>query len=191
MLRGRRLPIQSILGILLGFGGVCIIFYDHLSDFYNADFRFGIILSLTATITWAFGTLYLKKQANNFNPYFSLGFQMALSGIVLFSISIISGNAIPFSQIPSVSWWAIGYLVVFGSITTFAFYVYSLRHLPAALASVYAYINPVVAVLLGSVLIGEKLTIYIGMGGAITIAGVYLVNHSLRDKITNRDKHTA
>ena len=180
MLRGRHLPFQALAGILLGLSGVCIIFYDHLYDFYNAGFRLGIFLSITATITWAFGTLYIQQQANNYNPYFSLGFQMALSGVVLFCISLITGQAIPFSQIPAISWWSIGYLVIFGSITTFALYVYSLRHLPAALASVYAYINPVVAVLLGSLLLDEKITVFMAIGGLITIVGVYLVNNSLK-----------
>ena len=182
MFRGRTLPLAALFGILLGFGGVCIIFYEHLHDFNNPDFKFGICLSLIATVTWAFGTLYIKKQANNFNPYFSVGFQMAISGITLFSVSMISGTAIPFAHIPAISWWSIAYLVIFGSITTFAFYIYSLRHLPAALASVYAYINPVVAVLLGSVILNEKLTWFLGFGAAITLTGVYLVNNSLKEK---------
>lgn len=188
MFRGRRLPVMALFGILLGFTGVCIIFYEHLHDFYNPEFRFGICLSLVATVTWAFGTLYIKKQANNFNPYFSLGFQMALSGITLFSISVISGTAIPLSQIPAISWWSIAYLVIFGSITTFAFYIYSLRHLPAALASVYAYINPVVAVLLGSMILNEKLTLFLAAGAAITLGGVYLVNNSLRERTSDREQ---
>ena len=75
-----KIPAKAIIGLLFGFGGVCIIFYEHLHDFFNADFRFGIILSLIATWTWAFGTLYTKKHAASFNPYFSLGLQMLISG---------------------------------------------------------------------------------------------------------------
>lgn len=179
---GRRLPSKALLGLLLGFGGVCIIFYDHLKDFLNADFRFGIFISLLATITWAFGTLYTKQQAANYNPYFSVALQMLIAGITLTLIAEATGKTIPVSQIPAVSWMAISYLVVFGSILTFILYVYSLQHLSAELASVYAYINPVVSVLLGALILGEKLSIFIGVGGIITIAGVYLVNHSLKKK---------
>src|SRR5687767_9477195 len=61
MFKGKRLPKQALLGLLMGFGGVCIIFYEHLKDFINPDFQFGIMLSLGATISWAFGTLYTKQ----------------------------------------------------------------------------------------------------------------------------------
>ncbi|MEP6615185.1 MAG: EamA family transporter [Ginsengibacter sp.] len=184
MAGGKRMPMQAIIGLLLGFGGICIIFYEHLNDFLNADFRFGIFLSLTATISWAFGTLYTKQQAMNFNPYFSVGFQMLMAGIILTVVAFSTGHMIPMSEIPAKSWWAIGYLVLFGSVSTFIIYVYSLQHLPAALASIYAYINPIVAVLLGSVLLGEKLTLFIAVGGVITIAGVYLVNSGLRRTVS-------
>ena len=182
MLKGGRIPRQAFIGLLLGFGGVCIIFYEHLIDFLNPTFRFGILLSLSATISWAFGTLYMKQQAMHFNPYFSLGFQMLISGIVLLTGIHVTGNDISLSSITAYSWWSISYLVVFGSIFTFIAYIYSLQHLPTALASVYAYINPIVAVILGAVLVGEKMTIFIAIGGLIIIIGVYLVNNSLKKK---------
>lgn len=183
MFKGKRLPNQALLGLLLGFGGVCIIFYEHLKDFVNPDFRFGIMLSLCATISWSFGTLYTKQEAINFNPYFSLGFQMLFSGIIVLCFAKSMGNTVKISDIPTSSWWAISYLVIVGSVLTFVAYIYTLQHLPTALASIYAYINPIVAVLLGAVLVNEKLTIFIAIGGAITIGGVYLVNNSLKKKI--------
>ena len=183
MFSGKRLPRQAMLGLLLGFGGVCIIFYEHLKDFLNPDFTFGILLSLIATISWAFGTLYTKQEAINFNPYFSLGFQMLISGIIVLSLSEAAGNTVKLSAIPVSSWYAIAYLVIIGSVLTFVAYIYSLQRLPTALASIYAYINPIVAVLLGALLLDEKLTTFIATGGCITIAGVYLVNNSLKKKI--------
>ena len=95
------------------------------------------------------------------------------------------GNTVKISDIPTSSWWAISYLVIIGSVLTFVAYIYTLQHLPTALASIYAYINPIVAVLLGAALVNEKLTIFIAIGGAITIAGVYLVNNSLKKKIAD------
>ena len=183
MFRGKRLPKQALMGLMMGFGGVCIIFYEHLKDFVNPDFRFGILLSVCATISWAFGTLYTKQEAINFNPYFSLGFQMLISGTVVYLFAETTGHTTMLSEIPASSWWAMSYLVLVGSVVTFVAYIYSLQHLPTALASIYAYINPIVAVLLGAALVNEKLTIFIAMGGAITIAGVYLVNNSLKKKM--------
>ena len=177
---GKKLPQREILGLVLGFGGVCIIFYDHLKDFLNADFRFGIMISVAATISWAIGSLYTKKHAANFNPYFSLGLQMLISSAALFGVSGATGNTVSLTDIPASSWWAIAYLVIIGSMLTFIAFIYCLQRLPTSLASLYAYINPVVAVLLGAAIFQEKLNIYIAIGGAVTIAGVYLVNDAFR-----------
>ncbi len=175
-----KLPQKAIIGLLLGFGGVCIIFYDHLHDFLNADFRFGIFLSVISTWTWAFATLYTKKQAVHFNPYFSLGLQMLISGTCLFSFTQINGTAIPLSAIPWQSWLSIAYLIIFGSLLAFICYLYALQNLPTEQTSVYAYINPVVAVLCGWIIFDEKITPYISIGGAVTLLGVYLVNKAFK-----------
>jgi drug/metabolite transporter (DMT)-like permease len=175
-----KIPPKAILGLLLGFGGVCIIFYEHLHDFSNAAFRFGILLSLIATWTWAFATLYTKKQAKHFNPYFSLGLQMIISGVSLFAFTNLTHKAIPIANIPWESWASIGYLVVFGSLIAFIAYLYALQNLPTEQASIYAYVNPVVAVLCGAIVFHEQITIYITIGGAVTLIGVYLVNKAFK-----------
>jgi drug/metabolite transporter (DMT)-like permease len=185
-----KIPRKAIIGLLLGFGGVCIIFYEHLSDFLIADFRFGIILSLIATWTWAFATVYTKKHAAHFNPYFSLGLQMLISGVILFVLTNLLGTvqvgnktiqyAIPLGQIPWQSWASIAYLIIFGSLIAFVCYLYALQNLPTEQTSVYAYINPVVAILCGWIIFGEKLSVFIGMGGVVTLLGVYLVNKAFK-----------
>ena len=178
-----KIPTKATLGLLLGFGGVCVIFYDHLHDFGNADFRFGIILSLIATWTWAFATLYTKKQAIHFNPYFSLGLQMLISGVTLFTFTNITGNAVPLTDIPWQSWAAITYLIIFGSLIAFVCYLYALQNLPTEQASIYAYINPMVAVLCGWLIFHEKISIYITVGGIVTLLGIYLVNKAFRSAV--------
>jgi drug/metabolite transporter (DMT)-like permease len=174
-----KLRVNTLAGLLLGFAGICVIFYDHLHDFLNPEFRFGIFISVASTWSWAMGTLYTKKQAANFNPYFSIGLQMVISGVVLFSGSHALGYAIPLSAIPTASWLAIAYLVSAGSVIAFMAYLYALQHLPTEQVSLYAYVNPVVAVLLGWLWLDEKLTGYIIGGMLITLAGVYLVNKSV------------
>ena len=175
-----KLPRKAIIGLLLGFSGVCIIFYDHLQDFLNPDFLKGILLSLIATWTWAFATLFTKKQAIKFNPYFGLGLQMLISAVTLICFTGFTGNAIAINKIPWESWAAIAYLVIFGSLIAFVCYLYALQNLPTEQASVYAYINPIVAVLLGWLIFGEKVTIYITIGGFVTLLGVYLVNKAFK-----------
>ncbi|OAB28685.1 drug/metabolite-transporting permease [Flavobacterium fryxellicola] len=178
--RGERLSKLSVVGLIISFGGVCVIFYDHLSDFLIPSFRFGIIISLISTLTWAFGTLYTKKKAATFNPYFSLGLQMFLSSILIFAYTGATGISVPLSEIPAISWWSIAYLVLFGSILTFIAFIYVLQNLPAAVSTVYSYINPIVAVLLGALIFGETLNVAIAIGGSVTLFGLYMVNVSLR-----------
>jgi len=180
LFRGEKLIKLAIVGLVVGFAGVCVIFYEHLSDFLNFDFRFGIIISVISTLTWAFATLYTKKKAASFNPYFSLGIQMFISSIFLFAYLGATGSAVSLSAIPAISWVSIGYLVIFGSVLTFIAYIYALQHLPAEINSIYAYINPIIAVLLGAYIFGEPLSVAIGIGGIITLFGLYLVNRSFQ-----------
>lgn len=178
--RGEKLAKLAILGLIISFGGVCVIFYDHLSDFLQPDFRFGIFLSLIATVSWAFGSLYTKKKAATFNPYFSLGLQMLISSTVLLAITGATGTGVNISTIPANSWWAIAYLVIIGSVLTFVAFIYMLQKLPPEINSIYAYINPIIAVLLGAMIFGESLTMAIAIGGAVTLFGLYIINHSMR-----------
>jgi len=180
LFRGEKIARLAILGLVISFGGVCLIFYDHLSDFLIPNFRFGILISIIATITWAFGTLYTKKKAASFNPYFSLGLQMFISSIIILAITGATGTGVNITLIPANSWWAIGYLVIIGSVLTFVAFIYALQHLPPEISSIYAYINPIIAVLFGALIFGESLTIAIAIGGAITLSGLYLVNYSIR-----------
>jgi drug/metabolite transporter (DMT)-like permease len=175
-----KIPNRAILGLLLGFGGVCIIFYEHLHNFLIADFRFGIFVSILATWGWAFGTIYTKKHAAKFNPYFSIGLQMLIAGVTLMATAHNSGNTIPVTDIPWQSWAAIAYLVVVGSVISFIAYLFALQNLRTEQASLYAYINPIVAVLLGWLIFSESLTIYIAAGGLVTLAGVYVVNKAYK-----------
>ncbi len=180
LFRGERIARLSILGLIVSFAGVCVIFYDYLEDFLKPDFRFGIFLSLISTVTWAFGSLYTKKKAASFNPYFSLGLQMLISSTIILAITGATGTGVSITSIPANSWWAIGYLTIIGSVLTFIAFIYMLQRLPPEINSIYAYVNPIVAVLLGALIFGEPLTISIAIGGLITLGGLYMVNYSMR-----------
>jgi drug/metabolite transporter (DMT)-like permease len=173
-----KLKTKALIGLLLGFAGICVIFYQHLRDFVDPAFRFGIFLSIVSTWSWAFGTVYTKKHAVHFNPYFGLGLQMVISGTTILTSLHLTGHALAPTDIPWQSWASIAYLVLFGSVISFIAYLYALQHLPTEQVSLYAYINPVVAVLLGRIIFGEVLTSFIVIGVLITLFGVYLVNRS-------------
>lgn len=177
---GQKIAKMALIGILISFGGVCVIFMDYISDFLRPDFQFGIILMTASTITWAFGILETKKKASSFNPYFSLGLQMLISSVFLFGITEAVGVNIPLSEIPLPSLWSIVYLVLIGSVLTFIAFIYSLQHLPTEISSIYVYINPIVAMILGSFIFGETLTQAIAIGTIVTLTGLYLVNKAIR-----------
>ena len=172
--------LLSFTGLLLGVAGVAIIFYEHLGDFHNSNFVIGIVLALIATLTWAIGTVIMSRRTVSLNRYYSLGWQMLLAGVMLNLVSVGSGVAKPLEAIPAFTWWSIVYMVIFGSILAFVAYLYTLQHLPTTLASVYAYINPIVAVVLGHFILNESWSMYLAVGALVTLAGVYLVNSGYR-----------
>lgn len=180
---GSKIPSAAWLGILLGFAGVCIIFYDHLVELFHPGFQLGVLLGLMAALAWAFGTIYTKEFAISFNPYHSIGWQMLISGICLTLIAQVSGNVIPLSEVTLYTWGAIAFLVIISSIIAFVAYLYALQKLPTSLVSIYAYINPIVAVVTGSILINERMTLLMMLGAIVTLTGVYIVNRALRKQL--------
>lgn len=174
---------QTILGIFLGFIGVVVTFYEFVEKILNSNFSFGIIYGVIASITWALATVLTAKQAKEMDPYFSLGWQMFVSGIILNAISYFSGNFVSYQNVPAEAWLSIGYLILIGSVIAFGAYIYALKRLPATLVSIHSYINPIVAIILGDLIMHEKLTFFVVVGTLITIVGVYLVNRSFRRKI--------
>ncbi|MBF04258.1 MAG: drug/metabolite-transporting permease [Flavobacterium sp.] len=178
--RGEKVSWKAVLGLIICFFGICVIFYDYLNDFLNPEFRFGIILSVIATFTWALSSIYIRENRTNFNPYFSLGLQMLISCVAIFGVIQSTGETVPLSEIPAVSWWSIAYLVVFGSVLTFIAFIYALEHLPKEVSSLYAYINPMVALFFGYILFNEPLTVSIAIGGLVTLTGLFLVNKAIK-----------
>ena len=177
-----KLNAMTIAGLLLGIGGILIIFSDYLQDLFNSTFSIGIVLTLVASVTWAFGTIFTVKNARHVNPYFSIGWQMFLGGIVLLTVARFSGQYAPLSGMHTEVWYAISYLVFIGSIITYSAFIYALKRLPAQQVSVYAYINPIVAVIVGALLNNEKLTMIIALGTGVTLLGIYLVNTGFKRK---------
>jgi drug/metabolite transporter (DMT)-like permease len=175
-----KFKAKTIVGIALGFLGVVLAFFEFVEHILYTDFSLGILYGVISSMTWALATLLTVKQSKDMDPYFSLGWQMFMSGIILNSVSYVSGNFVPYTQVPAEAWLSIGYLILIGSVIAFGAYIYALKRLPATQVSIHSYINPIVAVLLGDLLMNEKLTIYIVLGTIVTLIGVYLVNNSFK-----------
>ena len=126
---------------------------------------------------WEF---FIARKKTTINPYFATGWQMLFGSAILFVMAGFAGNWMPINEIPIITWKAIAYLVSMGSILAFVAFIYTMKHLEPSVAALYAYINPIVAILIGSVLVNEALTLNIIIGTIITLLGVYIVNQSLK-----------
>jgi drug/metabolite transporter (DMT)-like permease len=173
--RDERPNLLIALGVALGLVGIILIFGEHMSQFSNREYLIGIVLTFTAAVSWAAGSIWIKKKNTESNPFVNAGMQMFFGGVWLWPLTFI------FDDLHAVSWspeaaYAMLYLTVFGSIVAYASYSFALRKLPMTIVSLYAYVNPLVAVLLGWLILDEKLNLQIGIAFMLTIAGIYVVN---------------
>jgi drug/metabolite transporter (DMT)-like permease len=169
-----------ILGLLVGFGGIVVIFYEHFAQLLNARFAFGVILSLIATVCWSFGTVFASRYKPNTEILFSVGLQMLIAGSVMLGVCYVSGKYVNLAQADHTALWGLVYLIFVGSLLAYSAYVFAISKLPPTQVSIYAYINPIVAVLLGWAILKEHMSINIITGTLITLAGVYLVNKEFK-----------
>ena len=163
------------LGSLMGLSGIVLIFSEYLADFTNVKYTIGIVLIFVATISWAGGSVASKRLNQHSDPFFNAGLQMFFGGLFCIPFSLV------FDDLSAVVWhdsavYSLIYLILIGSVAAFAMYSYVLTKLPVTIASLYSYINPLVAVVLGWLVLDEKLNLKIGLAFLITITGIYLVN---------------
>lgn len=176
-----RITPQTMLGLFLGLVGIGFIFYKDSLQVHGGHYALGVGLSMFAMLTWSVGSIIISRTKININQYYSIGWQMFISAIVMGLFTYLSGDYIAFTEIPAISWGVIIYMVVGGSIFAFISFIYSMKNLHPAIASLYAYINPIVAIWVGSLLIkGEQITWNSILGTITTLTGVYLVNRSLK-----------
>ncbi|MBA3647449.1 MAG: EamA family transporter [Chitinophagales bacterium] len=183
MLKNASFTRNIIIGLLIGLAGITAIFYEYLSDLLNPDYAFGLILNLVAISCWAFGTVYTSKNKLQIDVLYGVGWQMFLSGCIMLPASFLLGQTSDFTGVHLDGFLSLAYLIIIGSLLCYSAYVYSIKHLPPARATIYAYINPIIAVFLGWLVLDERLNLNVGFGTAITIVGVYLVNNEFRKQV--------
>jgi drug/metabolite transporter (DMT)-like permease len=172
----KSLNKRIILGLLLGCIGIGLIFRDNLADLTKPDYFTGILAAFFAAFCWAAGSVYTKHKPSAASSFVNAAFQLSSGGVALLVLSFFFDDLSGIQSVSNDSIWALAYLVVFGSLMSYGCYLYALERLPAGLASVYAYINPLIAILLGYAILNEKITWITGMAFVITITGVYWIN---------------
>jgi drug/metabolite transporter (DMT)-like permease len=178
--KNKSINYLTIIGILLGIGGIAFVFYDNAFGAHPTGYLLGLTLAIIAMLCWSWSSILVAKKYLNMNPYFAMGWQMLFSSFIVCIISFSTEKVIPISSISLESWLAVAYLIIAGSIIAIVAFVYSLKHLNPSIAVLYAYINPIVAMITGTFFLNEKLTATIIIGSLITLAGVFLVNYSMK-----------
>jgi len=173
-----------IPGLLAGFAGVMLLVAFGSHDFPAADVtnkvKMGIVVIIAGAIAWTVGALYLKYHASKSSVIMSAAVQLLVAGIFSVAVSLVSGESrnFKFASVHANAWIALFYLATAGSLVTYLCYLWLLKLRPAAQVSSHVYVNPIVAVLLGALFAGEKITPVQIISLAMIIGGVLLVNSS-------------
>jgi drug/metabolite transporter (DMT)-like permease len=176
LLRTQRASVASLAGIGLGFLGVIVLAWQSLNSGI-AGSSAGVIVALLGTFAWSGGTLLSRKLYLPTSRAASAGWQMAIGGLLLGLLSILLRE--PRHLLTAFAAWSphviasMCYLILAASILTFTAYVWLLGHEPTTRVASYAYINPVVALVLGAVVAGEHLTFLQLLGSVLVLAGVF------------------
>jgi drug/metabolite transporter (DMT)-like permease len=171
---GPKINWLIITGLLLGTGGVVLIFARDLNIALDFNIFWGGLCLLGAVIAWSAGSIYWKYKQINVKPMMGASVQMLIAGILQTALGFILGEHNNF-QLTQNGVFALGYLILFGSIIGYASYIYSISNLPLSLVSTYAYINPIIAILLGWYFLNEPLTITVFIAAGFILIGVALV----------------
>jgi drug/metabolite transporter (DMT)-like permease len=164
-----------VAGLLIGLTGILMIFGQHLKEFSNPTYQLGIGAMFIANMGWAAGSVWIKKKNQHSNLFMNASLQMLFGGLFMLPLSTLFDDYSNVHFTTSVS-FALAYLVVVGSIIAYICFTFAIKQLPMTIVSLYAYINPLVAVLLGWIILDEKFSLSICIAMLITVAGVYLVN---------------
>lgn len=174
---------STVAGLIIGFIGVIFLFaeqvFQTLAQNQSASQIIGIILLLIAPIGWAAGSLYSKHTSDNkISVSVNTAWQMLAAGLAFIPGGLITAEFKGFNweTIPTEAWLSVGYLIIFGSIAAFSAYVWLLTVRPATQVSTYAYVNPVVAVLLSVIFTQERVTFIQIIGLVVILASVLLIN---------------
>ena len=173
---------ETIIGLLIGFIGVILLFSENARQAFSSTgngiqaIALGVLV--VGSIAWAGGSLYSKYYSSGSFHSVNTAWQMITAGIAFMPVSYFSGEWTHFhlQQVTNESWLALIYLVSMGSLAGYSAYVWLLQVRPATQVSTHAYVNPVVAVLLGVFLAGEKMTVLQVAGLAVILTSVLLVN---------------
>jgi len=173
---GERISVRLALGLALGFAGIVLLVWPDITfaGGHGRGFLAGVVSLQLACLGWSIGSSHSRRHARETNVFSAAAAQMIAGGLMMAIVASLHGewSHLHFST-RSAS--ALIYLTTVGAIGGFAAYTYALRHLPVSFVSLYAYINPLIAVTLGVVLLAEPFNTRMGLAAALILIGVAIV----------------
>jgi drug/metabolite transporter (DMT)-like permease len=173
---GERVRWPTLAGLAVGFAGIVVLVWPELFSGGAAGRQFlgGVIGIQLACLGWALGTSYSKRHPSSGDPLAAATVQMLFSGAMLLGLATANGEWAALGFSPR-SLAAMIYLTIAGSTIAYTAYVYAIQHLPISTVSLYAYVNPLIAVGLGTVLLDEPFSLRIVIAGGLVLAGTAIV----------------
>jgi len=183
----------TIAGLFIGFGGVILLFGEQILKAFSVPgvqaSIWGMAILVFGSMAWSGGSLYSKYKASGVSGRVNAAWQMLAAGTVFIVVSLLRGEVqhMQWNTVPVNAWLAIAYLIIFGSLAAFSAYVWLLQVRPATQVSTYAYVNPVIAVMLGIFFGHENISLLQIAGLVIILGSVLLINLAKQYK-TNKAK---
>ena len=184
-----RLPFAVVVGIVIGVAGVAILAWptDGVATLDPA----GLAALIVSPMCWALGSLYSARRAVLPAPaLLATGLEMVAGGLILLIAAIVTGEVATFdpAAVSAESWIGVAYLLVVGSLVGFTTFSWLLTVAPLSRIATYAYVNPIVAVFLGWLILGEPLSTRTGIAAVVIVAAVALIV-TARGRATRRETH--
>jgi drug/metabolite transporter (DMT)-like permease len=174
--RGRQLFVRQWAGLLVGFAGIVLLVWPDITAGGSSarGFAVGVIALQIACMGFSIGSIYTRRQMLPGDVLGSAAMQMFFGGLCMLAVGTLRGEWAELSFTPRTG-WALVYLTLAGSVVGFAAYLYALRHLSVAIVSLYTYVNPVIAVALGTLLLDEPFHMRMVLAAVVIAAGILIV----------------
>jgi drug/metabolite transporter (DMT)-like permease len=173
---GERIRLRQILGLLVGFGGIFLLASSslHHTEASTGQLIAGVIMIQLASLGWSIGSAYAKRHKREENLFAATALQITFGGVVLMVVATLTGE---WSHVhpTAMSLLALLYLIFVGTFVGYVSYVYALKHLPVSIVSLYAYANPVIAVILGALVMKEPFTARMAIASGIIFTAMLIV----------------
>ena len=189
---GERPDRRTLIGLAIGFAGIVVLVWPELFTPGPSSTWFvaGVVALQVACVGWALGTSYTKRNTVSASPLATSVLQMLAAGVMFLIIGTVTGewSRLAFTT-RSFSAWL--YLVIVGSVVGYSAYVYALKHLPVSTVSLYSYVNPLIAVVLGTLLLSEPFSSRTLVASALVFGGIAVVRSAQHRQPTSRRQAAA